>query len=702
MDIKNTKLNFGNTTTDYLNNDRVESNKSNNKVATNSGQSALGFTGRTLNQNNAEAPNLNLNAKTNSQEAKLISERLVTNAQTPKKECPELDWTQTEGIPDHYCFSKSELPYSAKKLEAACNKIETTLKSRLEELKEDFFGKKDNNGKYTNASQKITAQQLQKLKNFNDTIYNWGRVVPNYLVTYRELLALFLNPSDSNKKFKALNISYILEKLCDFAIEFQHIHELEATYHADIQAAIEVSAPVAYIETLPIFQKSWALYLKAYEQHTGKKIRFSGILEEFRKISFVNPLERVHLFYTRNNNGFLLSDFISHDHFKIQDNLYKRIISYSKDDQFKTNCRMGLFYNDGNNFQLVENAMVEIKKISGTSELVNVCYYTGKERNVALDLSPNTSIKFYQPVHEILKAERYMQTLFVSANSSANNTESLYTLPVNLSSTLPTEINAAIQLGISELFDPTSTTNHSIIIPVLNKLEKQEAYYVYLLGILESSKKRSIDPEVQKTIAYIEAYHQDKPLGAIVEKLEENLELEYTLTYLSENESEIEATIRKEQEARRDAVARGDNYNVGTSKKQSRAKNKQAKKGIQKAANDKESSVIEVTDKYRVASRNAKSKLKALKESVLKQPTWKYRQFTKLLNQAGKALQPLGINMGGEIDRGSHGHLSLINLNNTNNNTATIKETVVKPHGGAPVIHKSRFLDLLDSINDAI
>ncbi|MBW8308206.1 MAG: hypothetical protein K0M45_00950 [Candidatus Paracaedibacteraceae bacterium] len=477
-------------------------------------------------------------------------------------------------------------------------------------------------------------------------------------------------------------------------------------------------------EIFPIVQKTFNTYMRAYEKLKRVPLEYVEDLH-FSQPDFI-PSRIAHLFYTRDENGFILFNLMPHT--EVERGVFRTYIPYGNiDKRFFVERHFLFSLNSDNKPVLIEDKGYCINKSEG---VYNISFYSGNTGIVPYSLgktiitrrnAENPVITMIDKISQILRDPTKLDSLNNSSNispdaelkleehsserredsgnldtileglrnalrdnlaqiSSDSTLYSLHHLIANIEEQFPKtiqdqkDINALLNI-VDSLLESHSSKFLGVPGSPLDILETEYLFLKELCG----KGHYKLDPNMQFLLEYIKQEFPLQTLDEVVIQYEEEL----ITCYKAEEEENLENEYKAEQERRSQMVINGDHYK----KKQSHKKPSPGKGNYRKAKPQEESAATKngrLMKQQQEAKRRAEQRFKKIKEIKIDESP-KFRKYLKLVNKVTQGLYATGTNVTAQLNRSSHGNLAVQGG----------KISIVRPHGRHNTVHQSSARDLI-------
>lgn len=485
----------------------------------------------------------------------------------------------------------------------------------------------------------------------------WKKSFDIFLALYQ---TLDKNYSKTIKKIKKDINKEFFSPLFDFTAYFEGLYDALRLSYTQQEKSFQHLGSILH----PV-QKAWNLYLKAYENLTNQELTSFGNLG----FSKIHKGHCKHLFYIRNEEGFLL--FTIYPHEPLTSDLYLTYAQYGLKEDDDSRNRDFLFSksSQNNSIRIIEEPGLIIEK---KNEALNITPYSGSQAFIPF-ASASTLVFGIKPIFKtnlnksLIKAglpERVQHASITALSFSKKDTTGFHLI-------------GKMEGFLSSLLGGSKA--RFILYPQTD-LDHMEAEYVFLQDLYERYRESPDDQDVLYALEYVKETFQNQNLEEIIADHETTLEHEY----FNKEKEILEAQIRAEQAERTKMVANAEHYKIKPkNKKQIKKKEKQS---ITPEKNDRKFNPEEIEATARA---NAKRRVELLKNKEIR-GHMKYKDYLRLVNAAAQELRRDSIPVSGRLNASSHGSLEM--------GDKTLP--IYRPHGRHKTVHVKSARNMLSNLLD--
>jgi hypothetical protein len=473
-----------------------------------------------------------------------------------------------------------------------------------------------------------------------------------------------------------------------------------------------------------VVQKTFNVYMRTYERLNKTPLGFVEDLH-FSQPALIGSY-KIHLFYTRDENGFILFNLIPQD--EVDAGLFKTYIPYGNIDTSFFVERHFLFSLTSNNKPvLIEDKGYCINKSEG---VYNISFYSGNTGIVPYSLgktiitrrnAENPVITTIDGISQILRDSSKLDSLNNLSNvppdaerepeeHSSGRREELENLNTILEELRNALMDNLVQISsnstLYSLHHLVANTEKQLLETIQNRdinallnmldsllegqpskflgvpgspLDMLETEYLFLKELREQHH-HDLHPNMQFLLEYIQQEFPAQTLDEIIAHYEEELVCHYE----AEEREILENAYKAEQDQRSQMVIQGDHYKKKPSHKKKNSHRRQDYKKAKPQAESAAEKSARLEKQYQEAKKKAEQRLKKIKDIKISGSP-KFRKYLKLVNKVTQGLRARGVSVTAQLNRSSHGSLAVQGE----------KISIVRPHGGYNTVHQSAARDLL-------
>jgi len=551
-----------------------------------------------------------------------------------------------------------------------------------------------------NENQRLLLKEAQDLSSASRKNF-----VPGYLQAIKPYFLLYKNLLQNQKKtLKHLKEKELLGTLSDFTYTYEMLNDAimlnpfnKGKYFSDTQRKI-----------LPIIQRTFNLYMQAYERLTGKTTSF---LESLHYKKVYQQCIEAHLFYKRNEDGFFIFPILPYK--TLGKNLFLNSIAYipagekgtdevcfsmpEKEGEPQIVRQSGFIYTDLGNIEVQGEMRPAISFHLYYGELSSTPFFAGISMLIpgACDAKEqNTPYEAYvkSEIIRSLGACKSTENLAVqAAEKSLVDFEGVHASTLYFGNLKSDNFTLRLSSNESSLYRSAKQIlekEQSTFVPLPSTpVEELESEYLYFLELQERISRQIGTPEDMAMLEYFKETDPETYSEKTAEKLLKESENALLEAYIQEEQKQIEQQIRKEQEERSQNVATGKHYKPTSKNKNNKgSKHKfEKKEKSQKSAETNEENIL------KEAKNLAAGRLNSLK--LPKGNNLKFRKFLDLVNTAQQELANVGVGVKGALNKSSHGSIAI---------EGSKSMTIVRPHGRRDTISPKKAKGILNGLCNSL